>query len=267
MYPNQPAGQRSVSGIGDQPDRTNLMIRRCAECGKLLAPQISTCSSCRSATLEWVSSSGEGSIVSWKVVHRPAAGVSGQWETFTMAIVELDEGPWVYATIEGEIPAPSSLPVRVRFEPTPNSDRFPVFTTDLVDRRYSIGTGEFDGRLATDRKPMVTTIQDNADDEVWVRSLLHLCDSLSASKSLDTDARSVVTFAIRSAPSGGASAGELLADFGVSRWRFMLMIREALRPRACDSRNTRASKRNLLDTLSWAWRVYPDRSALLSTGA
>ncbi|MFI6309247.1 OB-fold domain-containing protein [Nocardia fusca] len=44
-----------------------------------------------------------------------------------IAIVELDEGPWVYTTIHGELPGAGRRPVRVRFQAPPRGDRFPVF--------------------------------------------------------------------------------------------------------------------------------------------
>ncbi|WP_433489954.1 hypothetical protein [Nocardia grenadensis] len=44
-----------------------------------------------------------------------------------IAIVELDEGPWVYTAIHGELPRAGRRPVRVRFQAPPRGDRFPVF--------------------------------------------------------------------------------------------------------------------------------------------
>ncbi len=137
MHPHEPAKPQRVSDTTEQHGRTTLMIRRCINCAKLLAPLTTTCSKCQSATLDWVPSSGEGSIVSWKVVHRPKSGSSVEWETSTIAIVELDDGPWVYTTIEGALPPPSDQPVRVRFQPKPNGDRFPMFTTHTADERHS----------------------------------------------------------------------------------------------------------------------------------
>jgi hypothetical protein len=93
-----------------------------------------------------------------------------------------------------------------------------------------------------------------------IRSTLNHCEFLAAVKSLDAEAKSVINFAIRAAPTGGACAGELITTFGVTRWRFMQMIREALASRPGDGRNARALKRNLLDALTWAWHDYPDSS-------
>ncbi|MFE3729755.1 Zn-ribbon domain-containing OB-fold protein [Nocardia sp. NPDC059154] len=112
------------------------MIRRCSNCAALLSPLASTCTSCRSTTLEWVPSCGEGAIVSWRMVYRvPPDRRLEEWAPSQIAIVALDEGPWVYTTIEGEIPQSSDKPVRVRFEPGPSSGGFPVFATTATSRR------------------------------------------------------------------------------------------------------------------------------------
>ncbi|RMI32246.1 Zn-ribbon domain-containing OB-fold protein [Nocardia stercoris] len=103
-----------------------VLIRRCAACDKLYAPPTDSCSSCASRDLESVPSCGAGSIVSWRVVDRDPTGVNGG-QLLTIAIVELDEGPWVYTCIDGEVPASADGPVRVQFQPRPHDDRFPVF--------------------------------------------------------------------------------------------------------------------------------------------
>ncbi|MFE6920960.1 OB-fold domain-containing protein [Nocardia sp. NPDC057663] len=65
-------------------------------------------------------------------MDRGATGM-GSEAPLTIAIVELDEGPWVYTSIEGEVPVLRGGPVRVHFQPCPPEDRFPVFavSTDL----------------------------------------------------------------------------------------------------------------------------------------
>jgi len=122
------------SHIGTTASEEVLMIRRCAKCDKLFAPLTAGCSSCASDVLERVPSSGAGSIVSWRVVER--AGAGGVLAQSTVAIVELDEGPWVYTSLEGEVPLLADRPVRVHFQPRPRDDRFPVFVV-CADRRHS----------------------------------------------------------------------------------------------------------------------------------
>ncbi len=122
-------GSGSALGTDDR-----LMIYRCVRCAKLLAPIASGCSSCGSGELERVPSSGTGSVVSWRVVDRAPTDRQGGLVPLTIAIVELDEGPWVYTSLEGEIPSSSGRTVRVRFQPHPPEGRFPVFEVSTDSR-------------------------------------------------------------------------------------------------------------------------------------
>ncbi|WP_159849306.1 Zn-ribbon domain-containing OB-fold protein [Nocardia sp. CY41] len=129
MYAHDTKDAATVVG-DDIAERANdtLMIRRCARCDKLLAPITAGCSSCGSDDLVRVPSSGGGSIVSWRVVDRAPSDRHGELVPLTIAIVELDEGPWVYTSIEGDIPPIQGETVRVHFQPHPREARFPVFT-------------------------------------------------------------------------------------------------------------------------------------------
>lgn len=108
--------------------RDELMLWRCAPCARLLAPLTATCPTCGRFDLDGVISSGTGSIVSCKRELRSPIQMCGKSVPFTLAIVELDDGPLVYTSIEGEIPAGEGAPVRVQFQPTDPGERFPVFT-------------------------------------------------------------------------------------------------------------------------------------------
>ncbi len=87
--------QHRDSGSDDSTrcEEDTLMIRFCAECDRLFSPLTAGCFSCASEDLEWVPSSGAGSIVSWRVVERAGDGTRGEPTPLTIAIVELDEGP------------------------------------------------------------------------------------------------------------------------------------------------------------------------------
>ncbi|MGQ4618814.1 OB-fold domain-containing protein [Nocardia sp. R7R-8] len=138
MHTNQV--ERTSDVVGDRSElRVDdmLMIYRCVQCAKLLAPITSGCSSCGSNELESVPSSGTGSVVSWRVVDRAPTDRQGGLVPLTIAIVELDEGPWVYTSLEGEIPASPDRSVRVRFQPHPREGRFPVFAVSTDPRNPS----------------------------------------------------------------------------------------------------------------------------------
>ncbi|MBF6207362.1 IS110 family transposase [Streptomyces gardneri] len=89
--------------------------------------------------LERVPSSGAGSVVSRRVVDRTPTDRRGGLVPLTIAIVALDEGPWVYISLEGEIPRSPNGAVRVRFQPHPWEDRFPVFAVSADPRARHIG--------------------------------------------------------------------------------------------------------------------------------
>lgn len=101
-----------------------LMIRRCGSCSTLFAPPVTRCSACRCDDYEHVPATGSGSIVCWRMV---TCAPGAEPAKSMIAIVELDEGPWVYTMIDGEPPRAGRRPVRVRFQAPPRGDRFPVF--------------------------------------------------------------------------------------------------------------------------------------------
>jgi hypothetical protein len=70
--------------------RSELLVQRCEECGRhVFIPQYA-CTACLSERLEWVPSSGRGTVYSFTTVYRPQQPA---FETpYVCAIVELDEG-------------------------------------------------------------------------------------------------------------------------------------------------------------------------------
>ncbi|MFE3985895.1 Zn-ribbon domain-containing OB-fold protein [Nocardia tengchongensis] len=131
MFDHKLENPRDVSDPTVRHGGPILMIRRCTDCATLVGPLTNACSSCRATTLDWVPSSGAGSIVSWKEAYHRSN--TGTWEPSTVAIVELDDGPLLYSMIDSELPPPSDQPIRVRYEPDPPEDRFPVFVIDTTD--------------------------------------------------------------------------------------------------------------------------------------
>ncbi|MCP2298555.1 putative OB-fold protein, contains Zn-ribbon domain [Nocardia amikacinitolerans] len=231
-----------------------LMIRRCGGCDKLFAPLTAACATCQSSELEWVPSAGFGSIVSWRLVHRSASGPHTEVEPLTTAVVELDEGPWVFTTIEGDVPLPTDEPVRVRFQPRPRVDRFPVFIV-CPDAHNSASDDLPSHSASNDVISIRSRDTGHRYDGSWMREALDRCDRLAGSGCLDAAAKSLIGFAIRWAPFGGATAGELLVTFGVTRRRFLLMVDEALCPRGSDSIAVRELKGHLRESLAEAWQV------------
>ncbi len=108
-----------------RPLATAFMLRSCVCCATLFAPEVWVCRDC-DGDLEWVPSTGRGTVVSWTRLDPTASGSGNRGlEPLTIAIVELDEGPWIYASIESCGREPKGA--RVVFEHESVVGRFPVF--------------------------------------------------------------------------------------------------------------------------------------------
>ena len=67
-----------------------LRVQRCRDCGSYVFIPQPCCTSCLGEDLEWVESSGRGTLYSYTVVHRPQ---QPSFEVpYTVVIVELEEG-------------------------------------------------------------------------------------------------------------------------------------------------------------------------------
>lgn len=112
----------------DAAAEDRLVIRRCADCNQALPPEAVVCTTCAGTGLEWLSAAGTGVLASYSVVHRaphPAYRVP-----YTVGVVELDEGPWIYARVKAESPH-VGMPVRARFRHPEEGESFPVFEEAL----------------------------------------------------------------------------------------------------------------------------------------
>ncbi|MFG2958312.1 Zn-ribbon domain-containing OB-fold protein [Streptomyces sp. NPDC048291] len=110
----------------DATARGELLVRRCTACGAHAAPASDACPRCRNATATSEPAAGTGTVVSWTVVHGRTPGAEQ-----VVALVELTEGPWLYAALRGLRPGErpwSGLPVTVAFERPEGGEAVPVFT-------------------------------------------------------------------------------------------------------------------------------------------
>jgi len=96
-----------------------LLGLKCNQCGAYTAPPRKVCSKCGSEDLEIVSLSGKGEIQTFTVIYVPPEGFEAP---FVVAMVKLDEGPWVMGNIEGV---------------DPNN-----VTMDIIGRRVRVGYKE-----------------------------------------------------------------------------------------------------------------------------
>lgn len=76
-----------------------LRVQRCRSCSHFVFIPQPLCTKCQGLDLEWVESSGRGTLYSYTVVHRPQRPVFDV--PYTVAIVELEEGWYMLTNLIG----------------------------------------------------------------------------------------------------------------------------------------------------------------------
>lgn len=104
-----------------------LRVQRCRACrGYVFIPQ-PVCTHCTADALEWVDSTGRGTLYSFTTVHRPQRP---EFEApYTVAIVELDEG---FHMLTNLVDCPRAamrvgMPVEVEFRAMSDEITLPMF--------------------------------------------------------------------------------------------------------------------------------------------
>ena len=97
----------------DAAARGELLMQR-GPSGTVLPPEARTDPDSGSTDLEPVVVSGEGTLVSWAVVHRAPLPVLAEAVPYVSAVVELAEGPWVMVRLLAVDPAELRAGIRVR---------------------------------------------------------------------------------------------------------------------------------------------------------
>jgi len=76
-----------------------LTFQRCTGCGHAWLPARSECPQCLGATWQREPAKGEATLVSWVVYHQPYHPAFSKRLPYTVAIVQLDEGPRMITNI------------------------------------------------------------------------------------------------------------------------------------------------------------------------
>ncbi|RKT88577.1 hypothetical protein SAMN05421805_1011600 [Saccharopolyspora antimicrobica] len=112
----------------DGTARGELLLRRCEACSSISAPNVESCSACGGTALSWAPASGTAELVTWTVVHGRSP-VDGEQLRIVAGLVELAEGPWMYARIVDIAPedVTSGMALAVGFDHAEGSETVPVF--------------------------------------------------------------------------------------------------------------------------------------------
>ncbi len=83
-----------------------LLGLKCNDCGTYITPPKLVCVNCMSENLMKVEMSGKGEIKTFTIIRVPPEGFQSN---NMIALVELEEGPWMMGNIEGIIPDEATM--------------------------------------------------------------------------------------------------------------------------------------------------------------
>jgi enoyl-CoA hydratase len=199
-----PAPSELTRPFWDAAKRGELLVQHCRSCGHFQHPPRPQCEACWSTELEWHRCSGKGTVYSCTVAHRPTTSGFSKEAPYSVAIVELDEGPRLTSNVVGCPPAEVQIGQRVqalfdpmspevtlvkfhpegmapeaakaalpKSQPADGGPERQYFRTETVDQRILVITidrpearNAFNSAMARQLEAIVDRY--DADDELWV---------------------------------------------------------------------------------------------------
>jgi uncharacterized protein len=106
-----------------------LRIRACKACGARHFMPRHLCPECWSDQLEWIDSKGQGTVHSFSIVHRAPTPDFGANTPYVIAMIDLAEGPRMFANVVGEGAHSVAIgdAVQVTFEDRGDGFKIPQF--------------------------------------------------------------------------------------------------------------------------------------------
>ena len=106
-----------------------LRIQKCDACAHAYFPPRPFCPRCASRSVSWFRASGKATLYSYVIHHRPVPGFT---PPYSIAVVELEEGPRLMANVVGCEQTPEALkldmPLEVTFQKLTDAITLPQFT-------------------------------------------------------------------------------------------------------------------------------------------
>lgn len=98
----QPAPNADSLAYWEAARDGRLVVRRCQACGKHHFMPRAQCPACWSDQLEWVDSSGCGTVYTMSTVHRAPTADFAAIVPYVIALIDLDEGVRMFANVVGD---------------------------------------------------------------------------------------------------------------------------------------------------------------------
>lgn len=87
-----PVADADTQPFWDGCRRGELLVQRCASCGRWLWQPRPICSRCQTPDPVWTRVSGSGAVASWTVIRPPTLPAYAEMVPFVVLLVQLDEG-------------------------------------------------------------------------------------------------------------------------------------------------------------------------------
>jgi uncharacterized OB-fold protein len=116
-------------GFWEACQRHELYVQKCGACGVLRYYPRALCPTCLSDAVEWVLSSGRGTVYTYTVTYQNQANGFRDELPYVLAYVELDEGVRMLSNIIGCAPedVKIGMPVEVSFDDVTAEVTLPKF--------------------------------------------------------------------------------------------------------------------------------------------
>lgn len=118
-----------TAGFWKAAKKHKLVFQKCMSCGqKIYFPRL-MCYDCFSSELEWIPSTGSGTVYSYTIIHQQTIEGFAAEEHYVYAIIELNEGVRMISNIINIEPTEVRIGMRVRvtFEEANNEISIPRF--------------------------------------------------------------------------------------------------------------------------------------------
>jgi len=109
-----------------------LLFQKCKGCGVVQFPPRHHCATCWEADLEWIASSGKGTVETYTIVRRAPLPAYREKVPYVIASIIVEEGPRIITSLEGDnaLDVKVGDAVSVDYQDDPEGNTLPVFLLD-----------------------------------------------------------------------------------------------------------------------------------------
>ena len=96
-----PVPTQETAAFWDGCKERELRLQCCSDCGQYQFPPQSFCRHCSGDNLTWVATPGRGKVLSYTIVYWSPNPAYASDTPYSLALIQLDEGPRMLTNIEG----------------------------------------------------------------------------------------------------------------------------------------------------------------------